>query len=74
MALRSLHPKTQNIPALTAGEDNRCRVTAGSRKEKTRVAKMVLAPIAELSMTLHLRSEWLMAAENVTTFLFCWDQ
>lgn len=78
MALRSLHPKTgrrtQNILALTAGEDNRCRVTAGSRKEKNRVAKMVLAQIAELSMTLHLRSDWLMAAENVTTFIFCWDQ
>ena len=32
------------------------------------VAKKVLAVMAELSMTLHLTSDWLMAAENVTTF------
>lgn len=56
------------------GENNWCRVIAHSRREKNRVAKMVLAQIAELSMTLHLGSDWLMAAENVTTFLFRWDQ
>lgn len=66
---------TQNTLTLTAGDNNRCRVIAGSRKEKKKqVAKMVLAQIAELSMTLHLGSDWLMAAENVTTFIFCWDQ
>lgn len=80
MALPSLEPKTghstQNTLTLTAGDNNRCRVIAGGRKEeqKKRVAKMVLAQIAELSMTLHLGSDWLMAAENVTTFIFCWDQ
>lgn len=29
---------------------------------------MVTAQIAELSMTLHLGSDWSMAAENVTAF------
>lgn len=33
-----------------------------------------LAEIVELSMTLHLTSEWLMAAENVTTFIFFRDE
>lgn len=38
------------------------------------VTKMTLAEIVELSMTLHLTSDWMMAAENVTTFIFFWDQ
>lgn len=36
--------------------------------------KKALAEIVKLSMTLHLTSDWLMAAENVTTFIFFRDQ
>lgn len=39
-----------------------------------KVAKKALAESVELSMTLHPLSDWLMAAENVTTFMLFRDR